>query len=471
MLLKRNLRDKNKFLLNTGLVSAARIVEQLIAYLVVVLISRNLGADGLGKYSFIFAFAGFFFIFSDWGLSFLMTKDISQDFRKTQRYFSNIISLKGILALISLTIYSITILFIGKDDLLPSLFVVGILTFFSSFKDVPFAILRAKTKGFLIAITNVTEKLLILILGYFVLVNYSSLYLFVLVLLLAKITYLLSVFIAAKKYYEFKFSFDKNFLFGLLKKSYPFLFIGVFSMIYIQMDSIMLSFMKGDVVVGWYNSGYKLITMLNMVPLLLLTFGFPELSRLFNKDKTRLKGLFEEIVRFSLIIIIPIIVGVIFLGGRVLEFIYHFNSVESAIAFSILIVTELFVYLTTIYGHLITSANKQSLFAKIAGFGAVINVMLNFVLIPMFSLYGAAVATLITYLFMFILMDRFIRKNFFSYHLLKLFIVPLVFSLVMGVIIHILSAQNVLVIIFSAGICYIIPVFLVEYRRMLRRDL
>jgi O-antigen/teichoic acid export membrane protein len=83
---------------------------------------------------------------------------------------------------------------------------------------------------------------------------------------------------------------------------------------------------------------------------------------------------------------------------------------ESFIAFKILIVAELFVFLTTIFGSFIAAIGKQKTFAKIGGLGAIINIILNLILIPKFSLYGAAFATLATYALMFICMFIFVRQ-------------------------------------------------------------
>jgi O-antigen/teichoic acid export membrane protein len=134
------------------------------------------------------------------------------------------------------------------------------------------------------------------------------------------------------------------------------------------------------------------------------------------------------------LLIIPIIIGVFYLGGWILSFIYNINSIESFIAFKILIVAELFVFLTMIMGQFIAALDKQKIFAYIGGIGAVVNVILNFVLIPRFSLYGAGYATLITYFLMFVLMYIYIKKNLLNFRFFRYLIVPMVGSLVMWLV-------------------------------------
>ena len=421
---------------NTAYVGIAKVFENLISYFLIVLISRYLGAKGLGQYSFIFAFVGVFFIFSDWGLNYMMIKDLSRDFSKVNKYVSNIVTLKTILIVLSFVIYFITIFFIGKNEILITLLLAGLIQITTFLGRIFFNILRIKQQGKLISLTNLLERIIAIILGGLFLVLYKNLTAFVLCLLIAQLIRMSIVFICSKKYFSYKFSLNWKFLKKLIKQGYPFLLVGVFATIYVQLDSIMLSFMKGDIVTGWYNAPYKLINILNIIPVILLTFGFPMFSKLYKENKKQLQKLLEKISYYSLVLILPIVVGVMFLSYRILEFIYKFGSIESAQVFKILIVAELFVFLTTIFGQFIAACDKQKEFMKIAGIGAIINIILNFVLIPKYSLYGAGYATLISYFIMFFAMYYYINKYMLKLRLIKKLILPLIGCLIMGLILN-----------------------------------
>jgi O-antigen/teichoic acid export membrane protein len=446
---------KNFYIKITLLISFAGVLGTVLSYFIVVLISRELGAEGLGQYSFIFAFAGVFFLFSDWGLSSMLIKDLSKNFSKINKYVSNIFSLKLILSLISLFIFLITIFFIGKENIILPLIIVGFLQLIRVFNNIFYSILRIKQSGKILAIVDLLERIIAFIGALIFLPIYKSLFSFVLVLFVSYSLHTLLLFFYSKNFFNLKFSLDFNFLLNLIKKGFPFLFIAVFSIIYIELDSIMLSFMKGDVVVGWYNSGYKLISILNMVPVLLLTFGFPIFSKFYQKNKKEFRNLFENILNISIIIMVPTIFGVLILGDRILEFIYNFNSIESFISFKILIFAQFFIFLTNIMGQLISSADKQIVFGKIAGVGAIINIILNFFLIPKYSLYGAAFATLITYIIMFIFMYFYIRKKLIKFNLFRYLILPFLLSVGMYFLIktYLLNLHLILIILIG-GLFY-----------------
>lgn len=444
---------KKKYLLNTGIVGISRIFENIFSYLIIVLITRNLGAEGLGQYSFLFSFVGLFFIFSDLGVTTMMVKDLSRDFSKADKYVSNVIILRLILGLASLLVYWIALQFVSKDYVL-SLYLVG-LVYLAYVLRPPFAhLFRIKGKGYMLLIASVLERFLALFGAYLVFSKTSNLFYFILVLLFTYSVRLVFGIIFTRSYFKFSWKFDTSFLKKLVKLGYPFMLISLFSLVYVQMDTVMLSFFSGDEVVGWYQAGYKLITMLNVIPSLVMVFGFPLMSRLFVKNKTALVGFFEKILIYLFSFMLPVIVGVWFIGDRILTFIYGISAVESFLAFKILIVAELFVFLTIIMGQSISAADKQKIFMKIAGFGALVNVGLNFLLIPKWSLYGAGIATLITYVLMFLAMSYYIKSVLFKYSVLRNFMVPMAATLIMAYVITWISSWSVILVIFISGGVY-----------------
>ncbi len=390
------------YIKNTGWVTASRIFGSIASYILIILLTRFLGVKGLGQYSFVFAFASFFFLFSDFGLNGLMIRDLARNKDKISTYASNIFNFKMLLLLISFIIFVITSFFV-KQELFFVLLIVGLSIFSSNVGGFFVNLLRVDVDGKNIALGLLLERSIALVLGAFVLFSFRSLLLFVVVLFFSQVIKGVFYYIKSRSF-NYSFSFDWPFILSLLKKSYPFFLVAVFATVYVRMDTVMLSFMKGDVVAGWYNAAYKLINAINILPTLILTFGFPTFSYLYKTSKKELKIFLQKLIKFSLFIMSFIIV-IVFLSAKwILHFVYGITAVQSVISFKILVVAELFAFLSDIIGTLIAAADRQLLFAKIAGIGAFINLLLNFLLIPILSLYGAAIATGITYIFMFVFM-------------------------------------------------------------------
>lgn len=459
------------YMKNTSWIGFATGIEYVLSYLLILIISRLLGAQGLGQYSFVFAFASFFFIFSDWGMSPLMVKDLSRDFSSANKYISNIITFKGLLLILSLLVYVVVLFFIGRQDVFLALILVGFISVSSKFSAFFKNILRIKHQAKPIAISLVLERVLAVIMGGFILWQYQSLNLLFVGLLCSELIRLSIVYFFARKHFTYSLSFDWSFLKSLFAKGYPFIFIAVFSMVYVQLDTIMLTFMKGDLVTGWYNASYKLINVLNIITVVLLTFGAPLFSKLYKENKEHLRKLFEHVLKYSLLLLFPIVVGVQFLSFRIVEFVYSFNSAETALVFQILIIAQVFVFLTAIMASFIAYSDKEKVFAKIAGLGAIINIVLNLLLIPKYSLYGAGTATLITYFVMFIIMYVYIQKKILAFSLFKNLAFALIGSLILFFFIPYIIHLHLFFIIMLSALVYgvLFVVYEIVSRKLFKR--
>ncbi|MBN2881030.1 flippase [Candidatus Woesearchaeota archaeon] len=454
---------KREFLKNTSYVTIAKIFENILSYIIIVLISRNLGAEGLGQYSFIFSFVGLFFIFADFGLIPLMIKDLSKNFAEVDKYVTNIFNIQFIMSVFVFIVYVVSIFLINKQNMLIPLIFVGLIQIINIVENVSTGLLRIKNQGWVIALINLFERIVAVVGVFFVLSTNKSLVGLISILLVSNFLKTVIRFIFAKKYFLLKIkNIDYSFSRKLLWQGFPFLLFGVFSLVYIQMDTIMLALLKNDVVVGWYTSGYKIINILNIIPGIILMFGFPLLSKLTSMNKKLLQQFLEKTNHFLLVIMFPITVGVWMLGDRVLEFIYQFNSVESFIAFKILIIAEIFVFLTQILGNCIATSDKQNVFAIIGGIGAFCNIILNFALIPKYSLYGAGIATGITYFIMFILMHIYVTKKIVNYNILHKIYAPILSSIVVFFLIKFLYSYHIVLIILISIAVYFSIIFILE---------
>ena len=215
---------KNSFIRNTSFVGISRIIESIISYVIIVLISRYLGAEGLGQYSFIFAFVGIFFIFGDFGLSQLLIKDLSKDDSDIDNYMSNVLSLKVVLLAICFLLYFIMLFFINKNEMFLTLVLAGIAQIMLSSR-LPFLnILRVKEKGKILSVAIIMERFLTLLFSFYTVAIMKNLTLFMVGFLISQIIRTVWLYIINKKFFNFKFKIDKKQIFSLIKKSYPFLF-------------------------------------------------------------------------------------------------------------------------------------------------------------------------------------------------------------------------------------------------------
>jgi len=382
---------------DTTLVGGGQLVSHVISYLIIIILTRHLGAEGLGQYSFALSFPVFFFILSDCGMTIYMVREASKDSALTTSYYSNIYSARLLLVSIFYLIFTCSVLIFLKESSRALLLTGGMIVALDSLKLTPYALLRINQNSKLIALATLAERIIALILIGSCFLFTESIVWIMSALAISRVCEISLTTFHGFRSVPFSFNLNLAYIRSIIAKSYPFMLVGVFTSIYIQLDTVMLSFMKGDVVTGWYNAPYKLISVLNFVSQILMLFGFPQFSRLYNENMQKFKKLFRRMLMITLVIMVPAIIAVWLRGDFFLQLIYNFSPPESFLAFKILIVAQFFIIVTAIMGQIIAATGRQHLFALICGSGALFNIIANFVLIPQYSLIGAGVATLITY--------------------------------------------------------------------------
>ncbi|HIP92255.1 MAG TPA: flippase, partial [Thermotoga sp.] len=183
---------------------------------------------------------------------------------------------------------------------------------------------------------------------------------------------------------------------SLLRHSYPFWFIGIFTMIYYRIDMVMLGLLKGDYETGIYRAAYTLIEVSLFIPNIVVSTTIPSMARLWRKDRKTLNILFKR--SFQILVIIGIVgalgyyifadLGIFFVFGR------EFKS--SVPVLRILAFAIPFMFLNSLFGSYMNATGRELTFTKITGFTALLNVILNCFLILHYGAEGAAVATVVS---------------------------------------------------------------------------
>jgi O-antigen/teichoic acid export membrane protein len=173
---------------------------------------------------------------------------------------------------------------------------------------------------------------------------------------------------------------------------------------------VMLSIMSGDTAVGWYAASYRFIDALILIPSVFMSVMYPVFSKFYVNSKDFLEFTFKKSFKFLTIIAIPIGIGVTILADKIILFIYDDRYIPSVIALQILIWASVLSFINYTPATYLSTTDKQRSLMIFTFLGAVLNTILNFSLIPMFSYKGAAIATVFTELFVGLLMVYYISK-------------------------------------------------------------
>jgi O-antigen/teichoic acid export membrane protein len=188
-----------------------------------------------------------------------------------------------------------------------------------------------------------------------------------------------------------------------LKQAWPFGLSLVFGVLFYWIDSVMLSVMKGDAVVGWYNAAYRMMLFLLFIPQAFISALYPVTSKLYMTSRDALKASFVKSFKYMAILGVPIGVGGTILAQNFILLIFGAEYQNSVMALQILVWSLVFIFLRVSFGNLYVSSNRQKVPAWVNGLTAIVNVILNVILIPPYSLIGASIATVLSALLSFAL--------------------------------------------------------------------
>ena len=408
-----NILKKESILYGTG-----HILSRLVSFLLLPIFTNLLTPYDYGIISLIYAFIGFFAVVLHLGLdaSLLRHYKPANDKNRIQFVTNTYLPILCVNCMfLCLCIFCGNFLssyLMGGEFSLLFIMVVLIL-FFDVLWSIPMILLRADNKPIQFIIFNLINVVSNIVFIY-CFVIYSHWQVFGVIisnLLSSSLLFVITFYIIVKKISISTIDFivfKKIFKFG-----FPFIFAGVFSMIIELSDRYIIKYLLGFDSLGIYNAGYKLGMLM-----LLIVMGFNMAWQPFFLDKKNKdnKTLISYISNNVFLLFSFMACGIILFVDPISKIeIFSFKIIGSEFIESLSIVSWVCIgylfhgaYLLQLPGPYLT--NNTLMIAVIRGVGALVNIILNFQLIPILGIDGAAIATCLSFLIMAVLIFLYNKK-------------------------------------------------------------
>ncbi len=198
-----------------------------------------------------------------------------------------------------------------------------------------------------------------------------------------------------------------------LKKTWPFALTVFLMTLYTRLDGVMIErlLVDGETEAGIYASGYRLLDASNMVIFLIASLLLPMFASSWTNHH-KLSSLFNTGFRLIMVLCFPLAIVFFFYAEEIIDFLYIHADAYWGDVFAILILTFIstgFIYLFSTY---ITASGKLKKMNGWFVMGIAANLILNFILIPIYQALGAAIATLLTQSLVAIALIFEARKSF-----------------------------------------------------------
>jgi len=377
-------------------------------------LARYLKEAEFGKFSFAVAFTTIALIFIDLGLNPLFVREISRKRELAGKYISHAVVIKSILSFASFIAVMIIVNLMGyPDDIRKIVYVMFTSVILKSFTDNFSSIFQAFEEMQWDSLLKIIRAVILTGLVFFSLAKGYSLLTIVWMYAATEIIVLsLCILILFTKFIKSMVKVQKDILINLAFESLPFALTVLFYSIYFYIDSVMLSYMRGVYEVGIYSAAYSLTLALIFIPTIYINSIFPSLSKFYVNSMESLKFAYKKSLLYISVVALPMTIILFFLSEEIIYFLYGGEFSNSALVFKIIAITIFFRFVTFVNAITILSVDKQKQRLYSQAITAILNIILNLILIPAYGYIGAAVATVITEFFLFAAYFHIVIKDF-----------------------------------------------------------
>jgi PST family polysaccharide transporter len=192
---------------------------------------------------------------------------------------------------------------------------------------------------------------------------------------------------------------NKGRMLELIKQSWPLILAGIVISIYMRIDQIMLKEMIGEASVGVYSAAVKISELWYFVPAAIINSVFPTIVRAKESGLETYYNRIQKVFDLIILVAYAVAIPVTFLADWIVSLLYGQRYLGAGDILNLHIWGGVFVCLGLARENWLVNEGLMKFSAITTSIGAVINVFLNWMLIPYSGGAGAAFATVIAQMF------------------------------------------------------------------------
>ncbi|GEM_PF-1084492 len=407
-----------KIINNSAAIVGGDLFYRFANFLASLMIARTLGSEGFGQFTLIYVYIFFFEIFVQFGLNSLLVREFSQNKGKAAKILGNAIILRVLFVLAALPIAWFLVRVLGYPFSVRQGVFLASFQLFLTLRPIYETVFRVNLQMVYPVLWNMVRAFTNLLFVGTVACFIPQLPWFILAYLVSGSIALLGLARFSRRVTEIDFHLDKNILSHLLKESAPLVASACLTMLYYRIDVIMLSLMKDFSAVGIYSAAIRIGEALTVISSSIFASFFPLLSRSFKEDHQAFRRFVSQGFLALLLIGMPVAIGGSLISRDLIPVFFGNEYAPAGFTLAILCWHTFFSFLGGLLANILIGCGRQTVDMWISLILVLVNVGLNFCLIPIYSFNGAALATAVTELvgmivyFTFTLKDPAIKISF-----------------------------------------------------------
>lgn len=409
---------KSKFVRNIGWIFFGNLIHAVLQFALNIYVARAFSTDEYGLINYSASLITFFSSVGTLGFNGIITKKFAEDENNSSVYLGTGIIARAVFSLFAIVVLQVFVrLSDGSNDRLAAIvFFQSLAILFSAF-DLPVYWFRYKSRANMVAIVRLASFFISAIWRIIVLLFFKDIVLYIVGVSMETLLFVIALIaLYVRENPGRRKWFSRSQLFSMLRISYPFIFSAVLSTIYGQTDKIMLRTMVDNTAVAMYSVSLTLAGAIVIIPTALIEGFRPDIMsyRLTNKGMyiRRLKQLYALVFW----ICVAYCLFITFFAEWIILLLYGNKYLDAVPSLSLVVWYTSFSYFGAINNLYMVAENKTKWVQVTTLIGAIMNILLNYVLIPQYGVSGAAAASLFTQIAANFIILRFIpslKENFY----------------------------------------------------------
>lgn len=394
--------DLQKTIGNTGWLMGSQIVRQGTGLLVGILMARSFGPAHYGEFSYALAFAALFTTVGLLGLDGIVIRELVRNPSCRDDALGTSFLLMLIGGGVSFGLAMLTIWLVRGSDSL-ALWLVGIMSagaVFQAFNAIEFW-LESRLQWKYSAIAKSSVLLIGCLVKIWLILKQAPLVAFAWIGLAETVGGAagLVIFYRASGLRLKAWAFNPQMAVQLFKDSWPMMFSAFVTLVYLRIDQIMLGTLAGSAEVGIYSAAVRLAEPWGFVSMAICASVFPGIVKTGMFDSAVFDDRLQKLYNLMALIAYGVAIPTALLSGWLVNALYGPLYNKAGPLLSILVWGGLFTNLGTARTvYLIAMNRTRANFLSLLS-GAVINIILNYFMIPAYGAMGAVIASLVSYWF------------------------------------------------------------------------
>lgn len=413
---------KSKIARNANWIILSQIMKSIIALIVGLLTARYLGPSNYGLISYASSLISFILPLMQLGLTSILVQELTNHPDEEGKIIGTSICLSVLSAIFCIACVNTYTFIVDNGEPITNIVVClySIIIFTSAFELIQYWF-QAKLLSKYVSIISLCSYLIVSVYKFYLLFTGKSVYWFA---VSNSIDYCLIVIGMLIVYFKLggqRLRFSSPIAKRMLKSSKHYIIPFIMISIYVQTDKIMIKSMINETHVGYYSAA---LTCGNIASFVYTAIADSFRPIIFQAKKSNDDICYEKnLIRLTSIVFYLAFFQSLFFtffAPLIVNLLFGQQYASSILALRIIVWCQTFSYLGTTRNIWVLAENKQRYLWITSLIGIIVNICLNYAFIPIWGIYGAAIASLITQIFTNIVVNVIVYPlKHYNYYILK----------------------------------------------------